>query len=116
MDDCDYKAEMTHAEWAEEERREELERALAESRAEVDSLRSRLEDTTRDKLNAEARAERLAGALRGLLGSVDDLTSYMAADDEIGYRPCCNVLSYNPHADDCATARAYAALEQEPQE
>lgn len=48
-----------------------------------------------------------------MLGGVDDLTSYAAEDDEIGHRPCCNVLSYKEHTDDCAITQARAALEQE---
>ena len=62
---------------------------------------------------AEARAKRLTEALQSLLGSVDDLTSYTSEDDEIGYRPCCNVLSYKEHTDACAITQTRAVLNQE---
>lgn len=91
--------------------------ATAAKDAEIEALVHDLEQTRANvmaeheaRIEAEVRAERLEEALRSLLGGVDDLTSYMAEDDEIGYRPCCSVLSYKEHTDDCAITQARAAL------
>ncbi len=82
-------------------------------RAEVISAKNTSAYQWQAAQEANKRAERLAEALRSLLGSVDDLTSYVAEDDEIGHRPCCHVLSYKEHTDDCAITKARAALDQE---
>ena len=62
------------------------------------------------------RAERLAVALRMMVENADDLVAYRHDEDDIGDRPCCQVASYEPHADHCPTHIARAALRDHDQE
>ena len=49
-------------------------------------------------------------ALRAVVEADGGCDRYYSEDDEIGFRACCDVISYKPHEEDCYVMQAQRAL------
>lgn len=50
-------------------------------------------------------------ALRSVVEADGGCDRYYSEDDDIGFRACCDVISYKPHEEDCYVMQARRALE-----
>jgi hypothetical protein len=54
-------------------------------------------------------------AMKQALGALEDFVDVIKYDneqDDIGRRACCDVLSYNPHSENCKAIKSIASLRQ----
>lgn len=49
-------------------------------------------------------------ALKAVVEADGGMARYMSEDDDIGFRACCDVISYKPHEEDCYVMEAKRAL------